>query len=127
MIDIDHFKPINDRYGHQTGDMVLKQFADLLNAHSRSTDTIGRWGGEEFMIIYRNADIEVACIFAEKLRKIIEKSLFKKVEHISASFGVAQMIPGISLSQLLTQTDAALYSAKRAGRNCTVKSESRSD
>jgi diguanylate cyclase (GGDEF)-like protein len=127
MIDIDHFKPINDRYGHQTGDMVLKQFADLLNAHSRSTDTIGRWGGEEFMIIYRNADIEGAYIFAEKLRKTIEKSLFKKVEHISASFGVAQMIPGISLSQLLTQTDAALYSAKRAGRNCTVKSESRSD
>ncbi len=124
MIDIDHFKDINDKYGHQRGDKVLQRFADVLKQHTRSTDVIGRWGGEEFMIIYHNTEIEGAYLFAEKLRKAIEECVIEKVEeHISASFGVAQTRPGLSLSELLKQVDAALYSAKRAGRNCTVKAE----
>lgn len=125
MIDIDHFKNINDKYGHQIGDRVLQRFADILQQHTRSTDVIGRWGGEEFMIIYRNTEIHGAYLFAEKLRKAIEECVIDKVEErISASFGVAQTRQGLTLAELLKQVDAALYAAKSAGRNCTVKAES---
>jgi diguanylate cyclase (GGDEF)-like protein len=119
MIDIDHFKKINDKHGHQVGDRVLQRFADLLRQHSRSTDTIGRWGGEEFMIIYHNTKLEGAYLFAEKLRKAIEKCKIDEVGHISASFGVAQITNGRTISDLLRRVDSALYAAKRAGRNCT--------
>lgn len=124
MIDIDHFKRINDKYGHQVGDMVLQRFAGLLKQHSRTTDVLGRWGGEEFMIIYRDTDLEGAYQFAEKLRKAIEECVIDELEEpLTASFGVAQMQPEITLSQLAQQVDEALYSAKKSGRNCTVKAE----
>ncbi len=121
MIDIDHFKSINDQYGHQVGDIVLKQFADLLVEHSRSNDIVGRWGGEEFMIIYRSTNLEGAYHHAEKLRRIIEDAFFESVNKITASFGVAEPTPDMTLSQLLHCADQALYTAKKEGRNRTIK------
>jgi diguanylate cyclase (GGDEF)-like protein len=121
MIDIDHFKKINDKHGHQVGDMVLQRFAALLQQHSRATDTIGRWGGEEFLIIYHNTDLEGAYLFAEKLRQAIEAYMFDEVGYITASFGVAQITPGLSVADLLVEVDTALYAAKKSGRNCTKR------
>lgn len=121
MIDIDHFKKINDQHGHQVGDIVLQQFADLLVEHSRSNDVVGRWGGEEFMIIYLNTNLQGAYHHAEKLRKIIENSEFEGIKNITASFGVAQSIHGVALDELLHFADLALYTAKKEGRNRTVK------
>ncbi len=121
MIDIDHFKTINDQHGHQVGDTVLQQFAHLLVSHTRANDIVGRWGGEEFMIIYRSTNLEGAYHHAEKLRKIIESSEFEGIGTISASFGVAQPAPNSSLSRLLQCADEALYNAKGEGRNRTVK------
>jgi diguanylate cyclase (GGDEF)-like protein len=123
MIDVDHFKAINDQYGHQVGDIVLQQFSHLLVEHTRSSDIVGRWGGEEFMIIYRSTSLEGAYHHAEKLRKVIEESEFEEISHIRASFGVAEPTPGITLPQLLQCVDQALYTAKKEGRNCTVKLE----
>lgn len=123
MIDIDHFKKINDQHGHQVGDIVLQQFADLLVKHSRSNDVVGRWGGEEFMIIYLNTNLEGAYHHAEKLRRIIENSEFEGIKKITASFGVAQSIHGVALDELLHFADLALYTAKKEGRNRTVKYE----
>lgn len=121
MIDIDHFKAINDQYGHQIGDIVLQQFANLLVEHSRSSDIVGRWGGEEFMIIYRNTNLDGAYHHAEKMRKVIEGALFEKNKNITASIGVTQPIPGMALQQLLRCADEALYTAKGEGRNRTVR------
>jgi len=121
MIDIDHFKSINDQYGHQIGDVVLQQFAKILKQHSRSTDIVGRWGGDELMIIYHNTNLEGAYNHAEKLRKIIADSEFEHGIRMSASFGVTQPAPGISFKQLLECADEALYNAKGEGRNRTVK------
>jgi diguanylate cyclase (GGDEF)-like protein len=121
MIDIDHFKSINDQYGHQIGDMVLQQFANLLVKHTRSNDIVGRWGGEEFMIILPGTNLNGAYLHAEKLRRIIENSEFENIGKISASFGVAQPTPEMTPSQLLQCVDEALYTAKEEGRNRTVK------
>ncbi len=121
MIDIDHFKSINDRYGHQVGDIVLQQFAELLVANSRSSDIVGRWGGEEFMIIYLNANLEGAFRHAEKLRNVIENARFEKNQNITASFGVAQPTQNMTLPRLLQCVDEALYTAKGEGRNRTVQ------
>ena len=123
MIDIDHFKKINDQHGHQVGDIVLQQFANLLVEHSRSNDVVGRWGGEEFMIIYLSTNLEGAYHHAEKMRKIIENSEFEGIKKITASFGVAQSTYGIALDELLHCADLALYTAKKEGRNRTVKYE----
>jgi diguanylate cyclase (GGDEF)-like protein len=123
MIDIDHFKNINDQFGHQIGDIVLQQFAKLLVEHSRSNDVVGRWGGEEFMIIYLSTNLEGAYQHAEKLRKIIEDSEFREIKKITASFGVAQSTHGVALDELLHCADLALYTAKKEGRNRTVKYE----
>ncbi len=122
MIDIDHFKSINDQYGHQVGDVVLQQFAALLIEHSRSNDIVGRWGGEEFMIIYRNANLDGAYQHAEKLRKLIEHTKFEIDRNITASFGIAQPNRDMELDELLRCADEALYTAKDDGRNRTVKS-----
>jgi diguanylate cyclase (GGDEF)-like protein len=121
MIDIDHFKLINDQHGHQTGDIVLQQFAKLLVENTRANDIVGRWGGEEFMIIYRSTNLEGAYHHAEKLRKVIESAEFEGNHKIRASFGVAQPTPNITLPQLLQCVDQALYTAKEEGRNRTIK------
>ncbi|MFG1397778.1 GGDEF domain-containing protein [Roseixanthobacter pseudopolyaromaticivorans] len=118
--DIDHFKTLNDTYGHGAGDAVLKEFGALLLNTMRSEDVIGRIGGEEFAILLTGADAEGARQFAERVRLLLESTRFDSVPDtrvVTASFGVAQYRPPEPLRKLLARADVALYAAKKAGRN----------
>jgi diguanylate cyclase (GGDEF)-like protein len=117
IFDIDHFKSINDNYGHDTGDKVLKEMSDLIKNNTRGNDYFGRWGGEEFVIIAVEIDIGSAYKLAEKLRKEIEKYNFIKNENITASFGAAEINSAENVDDLIKRADDALYRAKRNGRN----------
>lgn len=120
MIDIDFFKSVNDTYGHQVGDSVLKEFATILKQNIRNSDFIGRWGGEEFLIVCIETSEENAIKLASNLREKIETTLFTKVGHKTMSVGVAQMEEGIVLDDLINNADKALYFAKDNGRNRVV-------
>lgn len=120
LIDIDFFKDVNDEYGHQVGDSVLCEFAELLRAGSRETDTVSRWGGEEFLIVVENIAKESILLLAEKLRTRIEMYRFSKVNHKTASFGVAVYTEDDTISTLVARVDQALYEAKNGGRNRVV-------
>jgi diguanylate cyclase (GGDEF)-like protein len=120
MIDIDYFKSVNDTFGHQVGDSVLKQFAKILKENIRNTDFIGRWGGEEFLIVCPETSEENATTLALNLRKQIEETLFEKVGHKTMSVGVAQIKDKIDLDNLISNADNAMYFAKENGRNKVV-------
>ena len=120
MMDIDHFKSINDTYGHAIGDEVLIEIATILKAYTRKTDTVGRWGGEEFVIICPDTDSTGAIRLAEKIRKAIEEQTIKAHGKTSASFGVTQFTDKDDPSSLLVRADKALYDAKKRGRNKIV-------
>ena len=122
-LDIDHFKQVNDTYGHLVGDSVLKEMARILATNTRLIDTVGRWGGEEFLIILPLTDVKGAEFLAEKLRRTISEYNFTSVGHLSASFGVADTTKCISMNELINSADAALYHAKETGRNqvCCAK------
>jgi diguanylate cyclase (GGDEF)-like protein/PAS domain S-box-containing protein len=117
IIDADHFKNVNDTYGHQVGDYVLKKLAKLMQENSRQTDFVGRWGGEEFLIIATETELEQAQIMAEKLRTIIEKSDFAPAERVTVSIGIAQYTKGEPTAKFINRADEALYEAKQTGRN----------
>jgi len=118
MIDIDHFKPINDDYGHQVGDSVLKEFSQLLQSQIRATDLLSRWGGEEFMLLLPEVDISAASHIAEKLRHSIENHPFSHGQALTASFGVAEVQSNQdSKREAIFNVDSALYQAKQDGRN----------
>jgi polar amino acid transport system substrate-binding protein len=117
MIDIDHFKKINDTYGHQSGDLVLKTIAGVMKETVRHTDVIGRWGGEEFLIICPETTLEGAKNIAEKLRQAIVAIDFSFKRKVSASFGVSQLKNEQKLDDLMNTADKALYAAKEKGRN----------
>jgi diguanylate cyclase (GGDEF)-like protein len=117
LIDIDHFKTINDTHGHMAGDAVLRAFASLLQKHIREGDTLARWGGEEFAIILPQNNTDQAAIIAEKLKTIIEKHAFSDVRNLTASFGVAEVFPEESDDATMRRVDSALYRAKANGRN----------
>lgn len=117
MLDIDNFKTINDKYGHNVGDSVLKELAILLQESIRVSDSLGRWGGEEFLIIMPQGDSSSAELLAEKLRNRVEKQLFTTVKHITASFGVAVYKEGDTIDSLVKRADDGLYKAKNNGRN----------
>jgi diguanylate cyclase (GGDEF)-like protein len=118
LIDLDHFKNINDTYGHLTGDTILKTFADLLRSKIREEDTLIRWGGEEFIIVAPNTDDKQASTLAEKLRRTIEEHSFGIAQNITASFGVTHIEPNESEEATIHRADTALYRAKENGRNC---------
>lgn len=120
MIDIDYFKIVNDNYGHQVGDTVLCEFASVLSSAFREVDTIGRWGGEEFLIIVENTNKESIMKLAEKLRKTIEEHDFSILEQKTASFGVTVYHQKDKINELVTRADNALYEAKNNGRNKVV-------
>lgn len=115
--DIDHFKEINDRHGHEIGDQVLCRLADRVREHLRDSDSLCRWGGEEFLILMPHTDQQQARQLAEKLRELISSSPLLERQPISASFGIAQLQPGELLRDLVRQADTALYRAKQLGRN----------
>jgi polar amino acid transport system substrate-binding protein len=114
--DIDHFKNINDTYGHEFGDYVLQNLSKLIKESIRSSDYFGRWGGEEFLIILPDTSYENALKIAEKLRKKIAVHSFKNVK-ITSSFGVTEFKRGESVDNIMARADEALYEAKESGRN----------
>ncbi|MFZ5425533.1 MAG: GGDEF domain-containing response regulator [Thermodesulfobacteriota bacterium] len=117
MFDIDHFKKVNDTFGHAAGDQVLAGLAGEVAEVIRDTDTLGRWGGEEFMILAPLTPLHEAMDLAERLRLAVGKADFPVAGRITCSFGVAEMAEGESVDSLLRRVDAALYAAKNKGRN----------
>lgn len=118
--DIDHFKSINDTYGHLVGDQVLRSLSNLCKGLLRTTDMLARWGGEEFVAILPMIDANQAQIVAEKLRKHIEEYIFEQVGNITCSFGVTQYQKDDTPTAVLHRTDSAMYEAKKSGRNRVV-------
>jgi len=119
--DLDHFKSINDSFGHLAGDMTLKMVSETLQSILRVGDCCGRWGGEEFMIILPETDLQKACLVAAKLISgISEAKIYWERETISVSmsFGVGSYTLGLSIDEYIKQVDDALYAAKAGGRNC---------
>jgi diguanylate cyclase (GGDEF)-like protein/PAS domain S-box-containing protein len=117
MFDVDHFKEINDTFGHHTGDEVLRDLTKLVAQYVRSHDLFARWGGEEFMIMVTNTAADNARHFAEKLRLTIESRRFPGVQQVTCSFGVAQLGSDDNDDRFTQRVDRALYLAKAQGRN----------
>ena len=116
MLDIDDFKEINDTYGHGEGDRVLQKVADILLTQSRESDIVGRWGGEEFLIICQQSSIDGALTVADKIRRTIEKEIFANNVTVTASFGVAAYSDKTKQT-IIVRADNALYKAKKEGKN----------
>ncbi|MCU7966062.1 MAG: GGDEF domain-containing protein, partial [gamma proteobacterium symbiont of Bathyaustriella thionipta] len=123
MMDIDHFKHINDNYGHPVGDIVLQKVATIIEQQSRSEDVAARFGGEEFVILLDHCSLMDAQFKAEKYRQLIEAE--RPEQHVvTCSFGVVQMNPeGEAIDSLIKRADLALYQAKENGRNQVVIGE----
>ncbi len=119
LLDIDHFKSVNDTYGHSVGDQLLKEFAELLNRNIRKVDHAGRWGGEEFLIVLPETGVRQAETVAQSLRAHINGFHFTRLGPKTASFGVTEHRPGESASTLINRVDQALYKAKADGRDCS--------
>jgi len=121
MLDIDHFKRVNDRYGHLTGDEVLERTATLIRRNIRDTDVAGRYGGEEFIILLPQADLSSAMVVAERIRSIIEDAEMKDstgdVFAVTVSQGLTGWERDEDAASLISRADAALYEAKEKGRN----------
>jgi diguanylate cyclase len=116
LLDVDRFKTINDTFGHNAGDEVLIGFAELLRRSVAPSVNVGRWGGEEFLLVLPESNLGLALAQAEKIRGILERHDFE-VGQVTASFGVACLHPDESLSDLIRRADLALYAAKSRGRN----------
>lgn len=117
LFDIDHFKAVNDNCGHQIGDKVLIEISNLVRTNIRESDILGRWGGEEFMLVTPEMDIGGAEKLANKLRLLVQDHIFPNQIDITVSFGVAEYKMGDSPDALLNTADKMLYKSKEAGRN----------
>lgn len=115
--DVDHFKRVNDTYGHAVGDLVLQQISQLMGQQMRLTDIFARWGGEEFVTVLPSTDLECAAVVAEKLRKKVSELNIDEVGRITCSFGVASYSPEDSFHSIILRADKAMYLAKSNGRN----------
>ena len=116
LLDIDHFKRINDTHGHNVGDNVLQEVTRVLKKHTGNLGTVGRWGGEEFLVLLPHATLEQTRVHAENLRNVLAKHDFK-ISKVTASFGVASLLPNENIPELTRRADEALYNAKHSGRN----------
>jgi len=125
-VDIDHFKRINDDYGHQVGDTVLKGIFARLEESLRAYDFVGRYGGDEFVMALPGNDAEGGAAVAERLRESVQESMAGKIAAVTISLGVAQLEKGMTAEALLRNADMALYRAKNEGRNRTVMHPPRS-
>ena len=129
IIDVDYFKRVNDDYGHNTGDEVLKSLADVMRTYSRQSSVVARWGGEEFLILLPNTDAGTMGLIAERMRKKIAKSQILFNDHkisVTVTIGGASLHSKESFAQLLTRADNALYQGKDQGRDCYVLSQEQS-
>ncbi len=117
LLDVDHFKPVNDRFGHGMGDQVLVELAKILKDNLREVDVCGRWGGEEFIIILPEASLNSAVVIAEKICRSIEQARFPHEEIVTCSIGAAEYMKKETSEALIHRTDTALYRAKDQGRN----------
>jgi diguanylate cyclase (GGDEF)-like protein len=124
MIDVDHFKAVNDRFGHQKGDEVLKGLASLISSTLRPYDTFGRYGGEEFLLVLEEVDEKRLTEVAERTRNLVEeqlRTLSKLVEPVTISIGgTLATQEDHSAEDIIRRADQALYMAKNKGRNCVV-------
>ena len=116
MFDIDHFKQVNDREGHLFGDRVLQDVAQIIDDNARETDTVVRYGGEEFVVVMPETDLEGACYFANRVREKIGEKL-----PVTISGGVTPALDGDSIPSIIARADAALYEAKSKGRNAVYR------
>jgi len=117
MIDVDLFKQINDTFGHNTGDEVLVRLTRLLNDSKRSTDYLGRWGGDELILLLADTNQVGAYNLAQKLRSLVESQTFPNGKHLTISLGASEYQDGDTPASFISRADAALYTAKRSGRN----------
>jgi len=117
LIDVDHFKSVNDIYGHQMGDTVLKELSNILKSHTRKVDTVGRWGGEEFLIVCSESELKGILILAEHLKEKIATYPFSLGEQKTASFGISIYKKDENIESMIKRADDALYKAKENGRN----------
>lgn len=120
VIDIDDFKYVNDTYGHQVGDIVLREFATLINQNIRGEDIFSRWGGEEFLLLLQGTNSENAMKKVEKLRSLIDTYSFEHIGHMTASFGLTERYDDDDIHAVLQRADKALYEAKDAGKNKVI-------
>lgn len=120
LFDVDNFKHINDTYGHNAGDEVLKNIAKILMNKTRESDYIGRWGGEEFIILTPQTTINSAAVLAEEIRLSIERFNFNKPNRVTCSFGISELNDEMESDELIRKADHALYQAKKSGKNCVV-------
>lgn len=120
MLDIDYFKSINDNYGHDVGDDVLREFTAIISKQIRKSDCFGRWGGEEFILLLPELNQEQALTFTQNLKKRIANHSFQDVSQITVSCGVTIFNKGDTKKSLLKRTDTALDRAKNRGRNKVI-------
>lgn len=123
MIDIDHFKKINDTFGHQAGDGVLRVVCELIEASVRNADQLFRVGGEEFCLLATVVNKEDVHILAEKLRQMVASHTFAEINKVTISIGIAHFREGDTQESIYARADEAMYEAKRMGRNCIASSE----
>lgn len=117
LIDIDHFKSVNDTYGHDVGDEVLKHLVTIVQENIRKIDIFARWGGEEFLVLSPGTDLQNMQLLAEKLRSAVESSIFPKVGKVTVSIGISTFAPEDTFTKLFKRADQGLYNAKEQGRN----------
>jgi diguanylate cyclase (GGDEF)-like protein len=123
LVDIDHFKRINDRYGHDAGDEVLKAVVALMARRRRKVDQLFRQGGEEFLLLLPDTEAHEAMVAAEALRKAIALAPILRDEPVTVSIGVGELRPGEDAKDWLKRIDEALYAAKEGGRNRVVSAD----
>ncbi len=121
--DLDNFKQVNDTYGHQIGDKVIQELATVLTNNARCTDTVGRWGGEEFLIICPDTDLQGAKRFAEKIRQAVKQQHFPVIHDLTCSFGVTSFNAEDTQQSMMQRADQALYYAKENGRNRVITAD----
>jgi diguanylate cyclase (GGDEF)-like protein len=121
-VDIDDFKDINDNYGHRIGDFILMEFSKLLKENLRSADIIGRYGGEEFLVIFPETESEGAYTILERIRQICQEKSFRQI-NMTFSAGVVQLTNDSSMDKLVNCADQSLYRAKSLGKNIVIKQE----
>ncbi len=117
MFDIDHFKKVNDTYGHHVGDSVLIEMSSIIKNNLRKTDSIIRWGGEEFIVLASETTLPNAAVLGEKLRKLVSTHNFPEVGQVTSSFGISEYIYSETADTMMKRVDSALYAAKDNGRN----------